>query len=1026
MIEPIYDILEVSYRDYSKEIHLLNYADIVVVDDKTNNLIMMRFGGYSEAVKAMADAIGAGGSIDVNYNGYWNRYYCKAKEYVKDLKKERYYAECIIRRKDVEDKAKAEDDDEDESASAGPEEVKRAYIYLKKDSDRKKLFREIDKKTSIPMLPEFGDYVIKRMEEECLLYELTVYTKQEEMTAWCMIRDDEEIGKIVEEGIKAGHIKIPGSEAKHKGAFENINGVTEYLKNFATQIAEKIKVSFKPLFDPATDTVSPYIEEIEKKLKQKGITLYAGQKAVIESINRKMKESKSNYVVSECGSGKSKMCAASIYINAKEKGKGKAFCGILCPGMIKEKWVREIEETLPNSKGYIIHDIAELKKAYESYQSGNNFVFTIISKETARDGYMKKPAVKWNKVKKGFVCPDCGKIIEMELSDDGDKYLVTADQAYFRKETSDNHKCRECGTVLWTAINPEDRKRRHNDWVKISEYGFLYRDKIQECILGNLDDENPNEALIERLEEIAMFPEIYLPIKAAYRKYGLSTYIKKKMKRAYDYFILDELQQYKGDTGQGYAMAEIVKASRKIIGATGTLINGYSQGIFYLLYRCFPRFLRQDNKEYNNSRAFNHEYGVIEETYELKNSTYNTASRAKRTKKRERQLPGVSPLVFTRFLLENAVFLSLNDMTSDMPEYEEIPIILSMEKEVEQEYDRIESTLKGILQSERKISRRILSKYLDILSIYPDQPYGHKPIVSPEDGSILVEPEDKGDSNSIWEKDEKVLELVEQKINNGEKVLIYTNWVKTDTQDKLKRLLTAKGYRVAILRAETVNIEKRERWVENAVNKDGIQILITNPSLVETGLDLNSFTTIIFYNIGYNLFNLRQSSRRSWRINQTFPRIEVYFLCYRGTMQERALRLMASKLAVATTIEGQISDEGLSAMSDISDLTTALARELSLGIQSEVEDISAIYKKMAILKPKTEAAEPNNINITRVLPENEENMHNPGNKIFNNIEQKDLDYMLKLLEPVETTARKKKKVNENQITLFDILLNKSA
>ena len=58
--------------------------------------------------------------------------------------------------------------------------------------------------------------------------------------------------------------------------------------------------------------------------------------------------------------------------------------------------------------------------------------------------------------------------------------------------------------------------------------------------------------------------------------------------------------------------------------------------------------------------------------------------------------------------------------------------------------------------------------------------------------------------------------------------------------------------------------------------KNGLQVLITEPRCVETGLDLNAFTTLIFYSMGYNLFTLRQASRRSWRINQTAPRVEVY------------------------------------------------------------------------------------------------------------------------------------------------------
>jgi hypothetical protein len=67
-------------------------------------------------------------------------------------------------------------------------------------------------------------------------------------------------------------------------------------------------------------------------------------------------------------------------------------------------------------------------------------------------------------------------------------------------------------------------------------------------------------------------------------------------------------------------------------------------------------------------------------------------------------------------------------------------------------------------------------------------------------------------------------------------------------------------------------------------------------------------------------------------------------------MQHRAIRLMASKLAVAGIIEGNFTDEGLAAMSDCADMTTVLARELTQGIRNEVEDLSAVFKKMAKIK----------------------------------------------------------------------------
>ena len=264
---------------------------------------------------------------------------------------------------------------------------------------------------------------------------------------------------------------------------------------------------------------------------------------------------------------------------------------------------------------------------------------------------------------------------------------------------------------------------------------------------------------------------------------------------------------------------------------------------------------------------------------------------------------------------------------------------------------RIES-IKTILRSQKDIAKKVLSAYLGLLTVYPDQPYDQKPVVHPITGDDLVVPRDMSSFNELHEKDNSVLDVVRRKTAEGGRVLVYTSWIRTDTQDKLYQLLTENGYRVSILTA-AVPPNKREEWVENQV-KDGIQVLITNPSLVETGLDLNDFTTLYYYNIAYNLFTLRQSSRRSWRINQKAPRVEVYFTYYEGTMQNRAIRLMASKLAVAGIIEGNFTDEGLAAMSDCADMTTALARELTAGIKNEVEDLSAVFKKMAILRPVVE------------------------------------------------------------------------
>ncbi len=509
------------------------------------------------------------------------------------------------------------------------------------------------------------------------------------------------------------------------------------------------------------------------------------------------------------------------------------------------------------------------------------------------------------------------------------------------KEHRGNRYCVNCGTPLWSAINPG----RNIPWAKIADYGWVYRPEAEKH-----RKKTKNERVLARLEEIAANQDGYEPVRGACRRYALSTYIKKKYRGRINGFLCDELHEYNNASGQGDAMGELFGVSRLFVGMTATLINGYSSGIFHLLYRLTPGLMRKDDKPYRKPAWFDEEYGVVENTYELLEGDYNSNRRTAKRKVRSKKLPGVSPLVYSRFLLEYTCFLSLSDMGKDLPDYEEIPVPLEIPEKVRDGYKQAEHILQKVLKTDQKVANKLLSAYLNLLTVYPDQPYDQPEIVHPINGEVIVKPANAASFEDILPKEEKALEIVREKVAAGGRVLIYTSWTRTDSQQKLLRLLTQEGYRTEIL-PPTVSPDKREAWVEKRV-RAGLQVLITNQRCVETGLDLNAFTTLIFYSMGFNLFTLRQASRRSWRINQDAPRVEVYLLYYADTMQAKAMKLMASKLAVAGIIEGTLSEEGLAAMSDVRDLTSQMAKELALGIKDNVEDIAAAFKKMAVINPE--------------------------------------------------------------------------
>ena len=683
----------------------------------------------------------------------------------------------------------------------------------------------------------------------------------------------------------------------------------------------------------------------------------------------------------------------------------------MCPSHVTRKWVREIGETLPDTYAMVVHSITELDRLYTLYEQGDKSVYAVFSKERARDGYMRYPAVRWNERRRAFLCPDCDAVIEMDISEDGTHYTVPADQFFFQKEHKKNHICPKCGTPLWSAVNPD----RRMEWVKIGEYGWVHRYGAEAHL-----KRTKNARVCDQLAQITRDPEGYYPARGAQRRYPLSTYIKKKLHGRIGSFLCDELHEYNNASGQGDAMAELYGASKLFVGMTATLINGYSSGIFHLLYRIVPGLMLKDGKQYGSPGDFDAEYGVVENAYETRDAEYNANRRASKRKTRTRQLPGVSPLVFSRFLLEYTAFLSLSDMGKDLPSYEEIPVALDMPEDVGECYQAVQNVLQKVLKNDRKAAQKILSAYLNLLTVYPDQPYDQPEVIHPITGMPIVTPKSCGDFSRLFPKEEKVLELVRQKTANGERVLIYTSWTRTDSQQKLLKLLQENGYRTEIL-APQIATEKREEWVDKRV-KNGLQVLITNPRCVETGLDLNAFTTIIFYSMGYNLFTLRQASRRSWRINQTAPKVEVYMLYYADTLQAKAMKLMASKLAVAGIIEGTFSEEGLAAMSDVKDLTSQMAKELAAGIRDNVEDIAAAFKKMAVVNPNRKAAvQPASKESALPAPNIAPAAVDGGTRSVQTAASRELYEGLLARTQEEKKKRRSKvaEVDENQLSIFD-------
>ena len=629
--------------------------DIIVYDRQESALIFASLlDNDSELKKNMFD-LNQKNSI---YLKDRRTYISSVPEYVMDKRKQSGsdFAHLVINKKDYQDEI-------------ANDERTTCYIYMKSDDNMSKsIFDKLYKYTSIPIIEEWMDFLIDEFYEHEYLKELRVEHIYDEQPLWCykLQITNHQLLELVQQGFKDNRISI-NNQKESSSLMSEIKGIDAYLNIFGETLAQKIQTSFVPKFNPKIDDFSAYVNYFDDYCFSKGIELYKAQKATIQSMVNNLNKNDVGIIVGEMGIGKSLIGAGITYAHYKKKiGMTNL---VMCPGHLVNKWKKEIEKTVPNGKGYIIKTISDVIALDSKKRSKTKLehTFLIISKESAKFSYETYPTALWSKSKNAFVCPTCGKILTKKVKNQTTRRyeIVPLSKEDFRSQLVINRECSECHDKLWAPLNKNSEKSK---WIKIGSEGWYYIDHLQDLI----DSYSRNPSLTQK--ERKLFREL-VNVKfeldsgekrsiRAPRKFSVSKYIKKYYKGMIDYLLLDELHLYSAESKQGQAMENFVKSAKKVIGLTGTLLNGYADSLYYILYRCYPRMMKEFGFKYSDVGAFMHEYGVTRKTgsYNFEGSKLGTS--------REKRLPGVSPLVFTNFLLESTAFISLSDIEEGgLPSY---------------------------------------------------------------------------------------------------------------------------------------------------------------------------------------------------------------------------------------------------------------------------------------------------------------------------------------------------------------------
>ncbi|TLN19865.1 DEAD/DEAH box helicase, partial [bacterium] len=535
---------------------------------------------------------------------------------------------------------------------------------------------------------------------------------------------------------------------------------------------------------------------------------------------------------------------------------------ILCPPHLVPKWIREIEEVIPGAYarelrriGRNSDEIAEVNDVREFLDQFKQASETakrtggakpkwvaVVAHTSAKFGAGWQPAVAYkrtrdpltDKIVDACACPNCGQVV-LDGKDGLAVPITDASEMAEKRQFCHNR-------VPGWELDPDGRTK----------------------LDGNGD---PVWGLRPCGTPLFTFNGA--------RRYSIAEYIAKHAQGDFKLLVADEAHQFKSKSSdRGVAFHQLVTAAKQTLTLTGTFFGGKSTSIFWLLHR-LNHGVRHDFA-FHDEKRWARLYGVLETTRRRRRGDdadedgVYTGNRRYRNQAKEQ--PGVSPAIVSR-LLDTTIFLSLKDLNLALPAYKEEVVALDMLDDQGQQYRSMDSGLKQLAVQ----SSRYLSIWLQWSLARPNSAFRDEVVVvdevDGEDGKsvrkvpLMELPAINPNGHKWLPKEHWLADFCKLEKQQGRKVLIYVRQTGTrDIQDRVMMPLQANGLRVSIL-SSNVDPRKREEWIAKRVNT--LDAMICNPRLVETGLDLVQFSSVVFFEIEYSLYTLWQSVRRVWRLGQT-------------------------------------------------------------------------------------------------------------------------------------------------------------
>ena len=706
-------------------------------------------------------------------------------------------------------------------------------------------------------------------------------------------------------------------------------GLLEFITTNKKALADYLNQKFKPMYAFDFNGIKPFLDRVRLNGKY---PLYDAQKHVIAAITRGFQSRKSILLSGQMGTGKTAMGSSAAIAIAqgavqalgKDMGADQVILCV-CPPHLIDKWKRELLSISPNmivahlkrhedvkafmakakrigagipKIGLIKRDMTKLGAGYEPMVIWRDKPVALwkVNSPTP-EGYEDKDRI----IKKQIpTCAHCGVTVMVEKKG-------TALPATKNWLKSGKRACSNCHSPLWQ--DARDRGSR-------PKAGQKYPTK------------NP--------------------------RYRLDEYIKRQYPERVYLLIWDEIHEAaNSDTGNGQAFGRMAGVSKKILALTGTPFNGRSSSLFNLEYHInrrvrskYPwggaeRFARKergaetfqsilDGNSKQKGQAESKwvaDMGVRERVLEERPSYDRDTGSYTGTSTYERpytEAPGISPLLVAE-VLDHTIFFSLRDLGKWLPKYEEIAMPVELDADVMAEYTQTRDLLKDYLTERRwKGDQSFRGAYLQWSMGWPNSPFRPTKVVhnlrdsfTNEIKAHIVRHISSYGETRIYAKEQALIDFLNEELANNRPCVIYIRQTATkDIQPRIEKLIRENvPNAVPYILKNTVSAGRREKVLNDEVAK-GCNVLICNPELVKTGIDLIAYPTLIYYEIVFNLSTMMQASARSFRLNQTYEHCKVIYMFAEGTMEQTAVQLMSRKQRAAKLLTGDIGLTGLEALTE--------------------------------------------------------------------------------------------------------------